>query len=172
MKKNILILFLFPLLFLGCRISYSFTGSDIDYNETKTIQIHQFTNQATLVYPTLVQTFSERMRDVYTRSTKLKFTDRDPDIEIEGEITRYDLSQQAVKENAYASETRLTMAVKVRYRNNRNPAKNKNDLTFSAYRDFSNQYMLTDVQEQLVKELTEDLVDQIFNATMSNWADK
>lgn len=172
MKRNILLALFCVFVFAGCKLSYSFTGTDIDYNETKTINIHQFTNQATLIYPTLAQTLSEKMRDVYTKSTKLKFTERDPDIEIEGEIIRYDLTQQAVKDNAYASETRLSMTVRVRYRNNKNPSKNKNDLTYSAYRDFSNQNMLTDVQEQLVTELTEDIVDQIFNGTMSNWADK
>lgn len=171
MKRNILITLSCLTLLVACKISYSFTGTDIDYNETKTIKINQFTNQASLVYPTLAQTFSEKVRDVYTKNTKLKFTERDPDIEIEGEITKYELTQQAVKDNAYASESRLTMSVTVRYRNNKNPAKSKDNLTFSAYRDFSNAYMLTDVQEQLNTEMTEDIVDQIFNATMSNWSD-
>lgn len=169
MIRNILIALLCCFTMLGCKVSYTFTGSDVDYNETKTISIHEFTNQASLVYPTLAQTFSEKMRDVYTKSTKLKFTDRDPDIEIEGEIVKYELSQLAVTSDGYASQTRLTMGISVRYRNNRNPAKNKDNISLSAYRDFSNQYMLTDVQDELITELTTDLVDQVFNATMSNW---
>lgn len=166
--KIFLILFASILLFSGCKFSYGFTGTNINYNETKSIQIHEFTNQAATVYPTLAQTFSEKMRDVYTRSTKLKFTDKNPDIEIDGEITKYDLTQQAVKDNAYASESRLTMGIMVRFRNNRNPTQNK-EYTFSAYRDFSNQNMLTDVQDQLISEMNTELVDEVFNATMSNW---
>ncbi len=168
MRQYILLCLLCLLGFSGCKPSYSFVGTNIDYNETKTINIHQFTNQATLVYPTLAQTFSEKMRDVYSKSTKLKFTERDPDIEIEGEITRYDLTQQAVKDNAYASESRLTMGVTVRYKNNKNPAMNK-ELSFSAYEAFSNTQMLTDVQDELIAKMTTTLVDQIFNGTMSNW---
>ena len=172
MKRNVFITLSCLLLLVACKISYSLTGTDIDYTETKTIQIHQFTNQAALVYPTLAQTFSEKIRDVYTKNTKLIFTEHNPDIEVEGEITKYELTQQAVKDNAYASESRLTMAVTVRYINNKNPAKSKDNLSFSAYRDFSNTYLLSDVQDQLNTELTEDIVDQIFNSTMSNWADK
>lgn len=168
MKKYIILTLFLVFTFVSCKVSYSLTGSNIDYNVLKTINIKEFTNQATLVYPTLVQTFSERMRDVYSRSTKLRFVDRDADIEIEGEIVRYDLSQQAVTDNGYASQTRLTMGVRVRFRNNKNPAENK-ELNFSTYRDFSNQSLLTDVQDDLVKQLTEELVDQIFNGTMSNW---
>jgi hypothetical protein len=168
MKKNILLMLFSTLVLSGCTISYGFTGTSINYNETKTINIKEFTNQSTLVYPTLAQTFSERMRDVYTRSTKLRFTERDPDIEIEGEIVKYELSQQAVKDNAYASETRITMGVRVRYRNNKNPAQNK-ELSFSTYEDFPNTSLLSDVQETLVTKMTETLVDQIFNGTMSNW---
>lgn len=169
MKKNAYWTLLICLIVLaGCRISYGFTGTSIDYNQTKTINIKEFTNQSTLVFPTMTQIFSERMRDVYTRNTKLRFTEKNPDIEIEGEITRYELSQQAVTENAYASQTRLTMEVRVRFRNNRAPGQDK-ELTFSAFRDFPNSNSLNQVQERLVREMTEELVDRIFNDTLSNW---
>ncbi len=167
MRKIIPVLATLLLLLPRCKPSYSFTGTNINYNETKTINIKEFTNQATLVYPTMAQMFSERMRDVYTRSTRLRFVERNADIDIEGEITRYDLAQQAVKDDGYASQTRLTMAVRVRYRNNKNQ-QNK-ELNFSAYRDFSNNLPLTSVQDDLVRQLTEELVDQIFNGTMANW---
>ena len=74
----------------------------------------------------------------------------------------------AVKENALASTTRLTMAVRVRYRNNVNPNEDKEE-TFSAYRDFDSRLGLSSVEEGLYDELNKEIVDQIFNATMSNW---
>lgn len=168
MRKILSIIVLIITICQSCSVSYSLTGTNIDYNTIKTIYIKEFSNQATLVYPTLSQMISERMRDIYTRSTKLQFVERNPDIEIEGAIVNYSLSQQAVRSDGYASETRLTMGVRVQYRNNKNPSENK-ELSFTAYRDFSNQFMLSDVQDQLVRELVDDVVDQVFNGTMSNW---
>ena len=41
--------------------------------------------------------------------------------------------------------------------------------TFSAYRDFDASQMLNDVQEQLCQEISKELVELIFNATLGNW---
>ena len=41
--------------------------------------------------------------------------------------------------------------------------------SFSAYRDFSSDLMLTDVQDELCQQISEELVDLIFNATLGNW---
>ena len=90
------------------------------------------------------------------------------DISIEGEITGYSLTPQAVTEDAYASKTRLTISVRIKYIDNKQEGKDI-DQTFSAYRDFDSSQMLTDVQDQLCEELSKELVDLIFNATLGNW---
>lgn len=167
MKKAILLILL-AIFMTTCTVSYKFNGASINYAETPTIEIREFQNQALLVYPPLSQIFNNRMLDVFTRNTKLEFTTVNPSLEIEGEIIRYDLTPLAVKEDNLASQTRLTLGVKMRYRNNKNPQEDKEE-TISAYRDFDSNLMLTEVQETLVDELTKDIVDQIFNATMSNW---
>lgn len=170
MKRMILLLMLGLTLLLGaCKVSYSFNGASIDYKLIKTIQIHDFNNHATLVYAPLAQMFNEKIRDVYTRNTKLIFTNENPDVELEGEIIRYDFTPQAIKDDQYASQTRLTVSVRVRYRNNVKPEEDKDNMTFSAYRDFSSDKSIDEVQNQLVEEINEELIDQIFNSTMSNW---
>jgi len=166
--KNILLFFLLILVMTTCTVSYQFNGASINYQETPDIEIRDFQNQALLIYPPLTQTFNEGVKDMFTRRTKLKFTSVNPSMELEGEITRYDLTPLAVQENNLAAQTRLTMAVKFRFRNNKRPEQDKEE-TISAYRDFDSNLMLTDVQDQLIDELTKDIVDQIFNATMSNW---
>ena len=85
-----------------------------------------------------------------------------------GEITGYSLSPQAVGEDAYATETRLTITVRVKYTDNVNPS-NSIDQTFSAYRQFSSSLLLTDVQDELCQQISDELVDLIFNATLGNW---
>jgi hypothetical protein len=73
-----------------------------------------------------------------------------------------------VNEDAYASQTRLTITVRVRYTDNKNDV-NDIDQTFSAYRDFDASQLLTDVQDELCQEIAKELVELIFNATLGNW---
>jgi hypothetical protein len=169
MKKAIPHIFLLLLLaFASCKISYQFNGASIDYSLTKTMWIADFQNQALNQYPPLIQEFNNHIKDIYTRNTKLQFVETNPDMELEGEITRYEFSPLAVQENAVAAQTRLTMAVHIRFVNNKNSAEDK-ESTFSAYRDFDSSLAINDVQDELNTQLTEDIVDQIFNATMANW---
>lgn len=58
--------------------------------------------------------------------------------------------------------------MRVKYTDNRNEQLSK-DLTFSAYRDFSSSEMLTDVQDELCSQISKDLADLIFNATIGDW---
>lgn len=152
----------------GCRISYKLNGSAIDYTVYKTISVSDFPIRAALVYPPLQQMFENRLDDYITRNTRLQVVDNNSDLELSGEITGYNLTPQAVTEDAYASKTRLTIQVRVRYTDNKQEGKDI-DQTFSAYRDFDSSQLLTDVQDQLCEEISKELVDLIFNATLGNW---
>ena len=149
-------------------VSYTFNGSAIDYTVYRTIQVSEFPIRAALVYPPLQQTFENELLNYITHNTKLQTTDNASDLVLEGEITGYNLTPQAVTENAYASQTRLTIQVRVKYTDTKNE-KNNIDQTFSAYRDFDATLMLTDVQDALCAEISEELVQLIFNATLGNW---
>ena len=171
MTKHLYILILsisIAIITAGCTISYKFNGASIDYTKVKSITIAEFPNQAPLVYAPLSQRFSEGLRDKYTRQTKLELVNANGDLSIEGEITGYDLTPMAVKEDAYASQTKLTMTISVRYSNRTNPDENF-EQSFSAYREFNSSQMLQDVQDSLCEELIDELTDQIYNATVANW---
>ena len=153
----------------ACSISYKFNGAALDYTIYKTISISQFPIRAALVYPPLQQTFENQLTEMIERQTRLRVMDSgNTDLRIEGEITGYSLSPQAVNENAYASQTRLTITVRVKYIDNKNDGQ-EIDQTFSAYRDFSSNEMLTDVQDELCTQISKELADLIFNATIGNW---
>ena len=134
----------------------------------KTISIKDFPNQAPLVYPPLSQQFTEGVKDIYVRQTRLSLVRDNGDLQLEGEITGYDLTPMAVKEDAYSSKTKLTITVKVRYTNRTN-ADEDFEQSFSAYREFDSNVMLQNVQEQLCSEIIEELADQIYNSTVANW---
>ncbi len=165
---SILWIGLFVFLVAACTISYKFNGASIDYSKVKTITIKDFPNQAPMIYPPLAQQFTEELKDIYVRQTRLSMVRDNGDLELEGEITGYDLAALAVKEDALSSRTKLTITVKVRY-SNRTNADEDFEQTFSAYREFDSSRMLQDVQDQLCTEIVEELADQIYNATVANW---
>jgi len=90
------------------------------------------------------------------------------DLRLEGEITGYTLTPMGVGADAYAAETRLTITVRVKYIDNKAEGKDI-DQSFSAYRNFDANVMLTDVQDELCRQISEELVELIFNATLGNW---
>ncbi len=168
MTKKILFLLTLMVMASSCRISYSFRTASIDYDLTKTLYIAHFVNQAPLVYPPLEQRFNEEMKDMFTRNTRLQLVNQNGDMEIEGEIVGYELTPLAVQEDAFASETKLTMTVRMRFRNNKTDAPDIEE-RISANRTFSSNTIFDSVQDQLMGELIDEIVDQIFNATMANW---
>ena len=152
----------------SCKIRYTMNGSAIDYTVYHTISVAEFPIRAALVYPPLQPMFENELLDYIARNTRLQVTDANSDLRLEGEITGYALTPQAVTEDGYGSMTRLTITVRVKYTDER--AENKDvDQSFSAYREFPSSEMLTDVQDQLCEEICKELVDLIFNATLGNW---
>jgi hypothetical protein len=154
-------------IFVSCSVSYKFEGGSINYDLTKTVHISEFPNR-TPNYPLLTQIFDLALRKRFVEQTRLKETDSNADIEIEGEITDYQLTGQAVKEDDYASKTRLTVSIRVHYINNKEAGKDL-DRTFSAFREFDSSNSLESVESQLVEEIVNEIVDMIYNATVANW---
>lgn len=152
----------------ACKVSVTLNGSALDYTVYKTVAVSDFPIRAALVYPPLQPMFENALLDYIDRNTRLQTVDTGADLEISGEITGYQLTPQAVTENAYASMTRLTISVRVKYVDNKVDGKDR-DQTFSAFRDFPSSEMLTDVQDGLCEEITEELVELIFNATLGDW---
>jgi len=168
MQKKIFLILFIGILINSCSISYKFNGASVDYNLIKTISIQDFPNHASYVYPTLSATFSDALRNKYIRQTRLKIVDNNADLEIEGEITGHDVKGLAVKEDSYASMTELSITVKVRYTNNKRPTDDLNQ-SFTSSRPFSNTRTLDEVQDELIPEIINDIIDQIYNATLGNW---
>lgn len=148
--------------------SYKLNGASIDYTTTKTISFERITIKAPLVYAPLEVNFNDELQSKYASQTRLTQVKQDGDLQISGTIAGYSLSPQAVKSNAYASETRLTIKVKIKFVN-RNYTSQNFEREFSSFRDFEATQLLTDVQDGLCNEMIDELVEEIFNATVANW---
>lgn len=152
----------------SCAISYKLNGASIDYATTKTISFEYIPIKAAMVYAPLAVNFNDELQAKYANQTKLEQVRSDGDLQISGAITGYTLTPQAVKKDAYAAETRLTVKIKIKFVNKNNKTENF-DKEFSAHRDFDATQMITDVQDGLCDEIIKEIVEQIFNATVANW---
>lgn len=151
----------------GCVIKYSFTGASIP-PAARTYSVAYFPNNAAMVAPTLSNTLTESLKDRFTRQTKLTQIPEEGDFALEGEITRYETAPTSVSADEYALKNRLTITVQVRFNNAIEPQWNFNR-SFSAFSDYDANMLLQEVEGQLIEEIVEVLVDNIFNACVSNW---
>ncbi len=152
----------------SCKISYKFNGSSIDYTVVKTITIEEFPNRAPLVVASLSSDFTEKLKDEFSSKTSLVAVEHDGDLQITGYINGYNVVSSGVNSSGEAVDSRLQMSVSVRFVNKANPSENF-ERSFSSYQTFSNQYTIDEVQGELNETLIEDIVSQIFNATVANW---
>jgi hypothetical protein len=168
MKIRIQILFILLLTAIsGCKVNYSFTGGNID-PKIKTISILFFPNNATIVQPTLSQSFTEALRDKFSSQTKLLMISKGGDLNIEGSITGYSVQPVAIQGNETAAMNRLTITVSVKFTNKLDEKQNF-EQAFSRFEDYLSSQNLSAVEATLIKDINEALVEDIFNKAVVNW---
>ncbi len=167
-KSRFVLLSLLALLFSACTVSYRFNGASIDYTTTKTIQIDNFPIRSAYVWAPMQSIFQNRLTDVYSNQTKLRQVKKNGDLQLAGEIVAFDQFNKGISSDGYSSQVQLKMTVNVRFVNNH---KHTDDFErqFTATSEYDASQQLNAVQEELVTQMTKDIVDQIFNATVANW---
>lgn len=155
-----------PLIFWGCRGGYSFTGGDV--GAAKTIQIEFFPNYAPLVNPNLSQVFTDEVRQIFLNRTSLEQVNRDGDMKVEGAIVDYSVQVQSALASEQAAQNRLTVRVNIVFTNTLDPDKSF-EQQFSRYRDYSTEQSLQDVEDTYIREICEELAQDIFNRALVNW---
>lgn len=156
------------LLLVGCTISYKFNGASINYDIIKTITIANFPNRALYQWGPMESMFNNALSDKYVTQTKLQQVPRNGDLMLSGEITAYDQVNKSISSDGYSSMMQLKMTVKVKFENAKNPVEDF-ERQFSASREFDSSQQLNDVQDELVTQIIDEIVEQIFNATVANW---
>lgn len=161
----IFLLALLPLFLLQCGV-YSFTGAAI---EGKTINIHFIENQARNIVPSLSASFTEKLRQRILSQTSLSQVNAEStDYDISGHITNYDVTVASIAGNETSSTNRLTISVLIEYKNKLNPKSNFQQ-SFSRFADFSATKNLQSVENQLIADISDQIVDDIFNKAFVNW---
>ena len=163
-----MVLCLTAILLTSCSISYKFNGASIDYSKTKTITISEFPIRSNYVWAPMGPMFNNQLKDQFASHTKLTQVRRNGDLKIEGEITQYQQRNKSVSSEGYSAMTELSITVNVRFTNNINHSEDF-ERQFTATQSYETTQSLSSVQEELVRQMIEDLCDQIFNATVANW---
>ena len=152
----------------GYTAKYSLSGASIPA-EAKTFSVAYFPNNAAMVSPILSSTLTDALVDKFTRQTRLEQVDEGGDFAFEGEITNYTSTTASVSSDDYALLNRLTITVRVRFTNAINEADSFANKTFSAYADYDSTKLLTEVEGELIPEIVDQIVTDIFQAAAGNW---
>ncbi len=152
---------------VSCVGGYSFTGASIN-TETKTFYVENFLNRASIVQPMLSSELTYSLINKIRSGTSLTETEDDADAVFKGTITSYRVSPTAITATDQAAKNRLTISVKVKY-TNKQDSKSNFEESFTRYKDYDASLSLSSVEEALIKEINEELVDDIFTKAFVNW---
>ncbi|MBK5212053.1 MAG: LptE family protein [Flavobacteriaceae bacterium] len=156
------------ILLQGCG-PYSFTGADINYTNTKTVQVNYFQNNAPQVEPGISKDFTQKLQDLLLNQTSLDLVTNNGDLVYEGEITQFYTAPITATSNSTAAQNRLTIIVNVRFYNTKEPLKDF-EQSFSFYYDYTGTSLLVGSKlEAAVDIIFERLTQDIFNKSLANW---
>ena len=164
--KYIFLLLTFALL-ARCTVQYSMGGANIE-PDVNTISIQDFPNRAPSGPADLGQYFTNEMKDKFQSQTRLTLVNERGDLDFSGEITDYETRPVSVGGEQTAQMTRLTITVHVRYTNEKYPD-NSFESNFSQYEDFDSSQSLSSVEDRLIEDISEKLIDDIFQQAVVNW---
>lgn len=164
--KNKILLFIITITFVSCGL-YSFSGASID-PEARTIYIQYFPNKASTIQPNLSQLFTEKLKDIFIEQTNLELSQNEGDLSFSGYISEYKIKPIGIQSNETASKNRLTIEVIVSFKSSINNKENFED-KFSRYKDYNSSENLSEIEENLIQEISRELVEDIFNRAVVNW---
>jgi hypothetical protein len=146
---------------------YSFTGASIS-PEVKTISVDFFKSYAQLAPPLLEQSFTEALKEIFVSQTNLKLVENGGDLQFEGKIVGYQSGPISVGIDQKANQERLTITVQVKF-TNVTDSKNDFDKSFSRFKDYDATQNLSSIETELIRDINDQLVQTIFDASVSNW---
>jgi hypothetical protein len=152
----------------SCCIRYDFKGSQPLPDQIKTFSVDYFNNKASQVNPSLSQVFTEKLKDKLLRETRLTMVQSDGDLAFSGYISGYTVTPAAINSNNTATQNRLTISINIKYVNKYQP-KTSFEQTFSNFEDFDANRTLADVENTLTEDISDKIVQDLFNKTIINW---
>jgi hypothetical protein len=172
---NLVFIPLLGLILNSCSVSYSFTGTNINYDLIKTFSVENFFNDSGGGPANMEQLFTESLKEFYQRNTQLELVRNNGDLQFSGSINRYAITPQATVSSPdpnlpdRAGQMRLTISVEVDYENT---VEEEYSLkrSFSFFKDYDPRTTsILQVESTLIEEIFDQILQDIFTATVANW---
>ena len=149
------------------QVSFNMSGASI--GNAKTCQVVYFDNRADIVNPRLSAQITDALKDKIQSSSSLRLVNSNADVTFEGEITGYRIQpQQVTATSGRAEMDRLTITVKVKFTNILDTEKSY-DKSFSRFQEDTAGTIIGSVEDQLVKSILEELMEDIYNEAFASW---
>lgn len=166
-KKKYFCFFTLLIIINGCKVNYSMSGASIS-PDVKTISIRYFTKTSSLGPSSLSQVFTEQLKDKFLTQTNLSITNENADLTLEGTISSYVITPQAIQANETAASNRLSITVNVKFTNLKDEKQNF-ETAFTRFSEYSSSENISSVEDKLILDINDQLVDDIFNKSVINW---
>ena len=113
---------------------------------------------------------SEKLKDGIQNNTRLSLATKlsDAEVQIEGQILNYQVNPIAIENGDNASKNRLSLSVQFII-NTTLPEEQAITLTSTRFADFEATTNLSSVENELLENITEQIVQDLINKLMSNW---
>ncbi|MGB0885865.1 MAG: LptE family protein [Chitinophagales bacterium] len=169
MKTSFAIIIITLLSLTACSVQYSFSGANIDPN-IKTFSIKYFDNVSGNGIATMGDLFTDALRDKMLRETNLVMVEDESkaDVNFSGKIIQYYYTVQAPTGDESSDIRRITMNVKVNYKNNL-VEDDSWETDFQNIAEHSVDIDLTSIEEESISTINTLLVDDIFNKAFAKW---
>ena len=152
---------------LSCCGIYSFSGASIP-SEAKSFSVEYFKTSTSSAPSLLSRILTESLSDLIISQTNLDFVEFDGDLRFSGKISKYQITPISINSNESVGKNRLTISVFVKYENTFNDELSY-EKSFSHYSDFESSDNFANVEENLIEEIKDVILENIFNKAFVNW---
>lgn len=150
--------------FLQC---YSFKGivipDDVDSFEVPYVEMT--TPDAP---PSINIDFQDKLIQKITRESRLVFQDVAPDVTMKATISDYIVESLGANSQNNVDANRLKISVRIEFTDSKDEERNWKK-TFSQNREFDAGVNLLSVQDDLIEQIFDDIVEDIFMSAFTNW---
>lgn len=152
------------LLFLGC---YTFKNASVP-SDLQYYYVEDFVLTARNAPPTIQTDFQEALKNKIRNESRLVLDQNQAQVLFTGTVSSYNVQALAPEPGATVALNRLNISVQVTYQNFMDTDKDWSQ-TFSEYAEFSSDVVLSDVEEQLISTIFDQLTENIFNKSFGDW---